>query len=438
MKKATGDRTILVLGAGIAGLAAADALTRAGHPVTVVDAAGRIGGTHRSRDIGPYTFDAGSIFYEDAARLFDLAPGLRDLCAPVARIQRRIGPDGTLLHYPIEPRDLMRWPAHRLAAATLGMAWSQATVRRDGTLDTACRARLGSRIYEGTGLRDYITRFHHLPPAQIDEEFFVHRMRFVADATRPGRIAGAALRALRRKPYRKGPRAPLRVRPRTGFDTLFAPVRAALEARGVTFALDEALTGIVRHGGGFDVVTDAATRRADVVVGALPLDTLHRAAFGTGSGLRSLDLMTLYVSAGWLDPGCGNVLFNFHRDGRWKRLTVYSRLYDPPPDGRENFAVEVTLPPSAAADPQAAFADLARHLAALGLAGDLKLEGHDVTPHCYPLYAPGHAADAAARITALAEFGIVPVGRQGRFEYLPTASGVIRRTTEELADAKLS
>mgnify|MGYP001953894327 CR=1 FL=1 len=54
---------IAVLGAGPAGLAAAHYLCELGKSVVVIDRANHCGGTHRSANIGPYTFDSGSIFF---------------------------------------------------------------------------------------------------------------------------------------------------------------------------------------------------------------------------------------------------------------------------------------------------------------------------------------------------------------------------------------
>ena len=428
------DAPIAVLGAGIAGLTAADRLSRAGRPVVVIDAADRIGGTHRSVEIGAYTFDVGSIFYEPGARLFDLAPGLDALCPTVRRVQRRVAPDGSLQHYPLEPRDLLRWPAAKRAGAVADLLRARVAVRRDGSLDTICRRRLGDAFYRGTGLRDYIARFNHVPPEEVDETFFFQRMGFIARSTELRALLRMGTRMLRRRAAPRPVRPPLHVRPRAGYDALFAPVRAALEARGVRFALGAAVERVERDAAGrFVVHTAAGPERAGAVIGAAPLDLMHRAALGTGAGLLSLDLMTLFVSAAELHPETGNVLFNFHPDGRWKRATIYSRLYPDPAVERAFFAVEVTVPPGAAPDPEAAFADASAQFEALGLARDLRLEGHALVPGAYPLYLRGQAEAAVAARARVRGAGILPVGRQGGFEYLPTAGGVIRRVDEELA-----
>jgi protoporphyrinogen oxidase len=428
---------VIVLGAGIAGLAAADTLSLAGYTVTVIDQSAQCGGIHRSRQIGPYTFDVGSIFYEDAARLFNLAPGLKELTLTVRRVQRRISPTGQLLHYPIEPRDLLRWPRGVLVRALWDMLRFRLLTRTDGTLESVCLKRLGPTIFDMTGLKNYITRFHHLPPSELDQEFFFRRMGFIEKATRTSAMLQAVWRILRRKTSHRGPPAPLRIRPAEGYSMLFDMVKARLEAQGVRFVLSQPLTAIERNPAGLTVTTPGEIHLADMVVATIPIDTLYRAMFAQPAGLRSLNLLTLFVSASHLDAAAGNVLFNFHGQGRWKRITVYSRLYPDPAMPREFFAAEVTLPPNWNPDPEAAFSDLRDHLEHLGIATDLILEGHEVVENSYPLYLPGYDTILSQRIEALQDQGIVLAGRQGRFEYLPTSSGVIRRVAEELAATTL-
>ncbi|SFF86733.1 Protoporphyrinogen oxidase [Novosphingobium sp. CF614] len=434
---------VVVLGGGIAGLAAADRLSQAGWRVRIVEKDRRCGGVHRARQIGPYTFGVGSIFYEENARLFDLAPGLRNLCPTVMRVQRRIAPDGAILHYPLEPREFLRQSPLRLARSVVDLAWSRLWVRRDGTLDAIARQRLGGSFFESTGLASYISRFHHVSPREIDEVFFFRRMAYVERFTRIGALARSAARSLlSRAPVNQRTRRPLRVRPREGFEPIFERIERRLAASGVEFSLGDALLSLRREGGLFHLRTASGSCFAEAVVSTIPLDSLHQAMFGVGSGLVSLDMTTLFVSAAHLDRRLGNVLFNFHPRGQWKRATIYSRIY---PDAagrdggfdREFLAVETTIPPGGSHDPQRIFEDFRKHMTVLGLARDLTLEGHERVENCYPLYTPGSGAILEQALHRISRSGIILAGRQGRFEYLPTSSGVILRVMQELDAAGL-
>lgn len=426
---------VLVLGGGIAGMTAALKLAEAGYKVTLVERSQRLGGTHRSREIGAYTFDVGSIFYEDRAQLFDLAEGLRDLCPPVRRIQRRIAPEGQVVHYPIEPRDLMRWSTSQKLRALVSLVWFRLAGQRDGTLLAVCNKYLGSVFFQGTGLRNYIERFNHTASSSIDEMFFFKRMGFVAQFTKPRMLLRAVSRALLRKSVQRTSPTPLRVRPVTGFDSLFQIIRKRLEARGVDCVFEADLQRLTKDGMGYEVVTSAGAFRAATVVSALPLEVLHQAMFATPSGLPSLNLLTLFVSAQDLDEATGTVLFNFHKKGRWKRLTVYSRIYPERFEGRHFFSVEVTFRDPAGSDPEAAFADFSTHFQDLNLASGLRLEGHEIIEGAYPFYAHGFEEKRKEILARVAQSGIVLVGRQGRYEYLPTASGMIKRVNEVLAES---
>ena len=76
----------------------------------------------------------------------------------------------------------------------------------------------------------------------------------------------------------------------------------------------------------------------------------------------------------------------------------------------------------AAADVEGAERDFRQHLRANGLFdGDLCLEGSHTLPHAYPIYTGGAGERAAAIIAALREWGIESFGRQGAFQYQPTA-----------------
>ncbi|MEP5620956.1 MAG: hypothetical protein ABJP82_00075, partial [Hyphomicrobiales bacterium] len=79
-----------------------------------------------------------------------------------------------------------------------------------------------------------------------------------------------------------------------------------------------------------------------------------------------------------------------------------------------------------------AFEDVRRHLEELGVASGLKLEGHDIVEAAYPVYLLGFEANLKSRLAEISALGIISTGRQGRFEYLPTADGVIKRVAKEL------
>lgn len=436
--RAGAEHDVIILGGGIAGLAAASRLQRAGHQVTIIERSERCGGAHKSINIGPYTFDIGSIFYDAQGELFTLADGLLEQCPQVMRRQRRIAPEGDVLHYPIEPREILRTKPWRVPLGVASMAWGRAFTRLDGSLDKISRQRLGSVFFRDTGLEAYITRFHHTAPSAIDEQFFMHRMGFIEKATRLKAMLRAGARSIfSKKTVNSHVRRPLYIRPQAGFDALFDPIRKRLEQAGVQFRFNETLQKIERDGAGFRLHTSAGTVRTRTLISTIPLAATYEALFDEPTGLISLDMTTLFVSAAKLHEHTGNVLFNFHGSGLWKRATIYSRLYPDAETDRAFMAVEVTIPDGGTHDPKAAFADLKAHWAALGIAEDLQLEGSHHMDDCYPLYAKGSDALLHKALQRVTDAAVISLGRQGRFEYLPTSTGVIRRVAEELERASI-
>lgn len=433
------DADTIVLGAGVAGLTAAKTLSDAGHRVIVVDKAEVPGGAHRSRNIGGYTFDVGSIFFESRSPLFDLFPDLRAECPEVRRRQQRITPAGTLAHYPFEAAEILGWSWRARLAIARELSLRAFRRRVPETVDELCRARLGKTIYTASGLEAYITRFHQEPPSAIGTEFFFRRMGFVGRGAGLGGILSEARRMVLGQTARKGPPLPLRVRPVQGFDRFYAVVARQLRAQGVAFMLDGEITRVGRTDMGFEVIAGGIRLTAARIVSAIPIVELHRLVFGAALALESLDLLTLFVSCPKGSPVSGNVLFNFHGSGRWKRLTRYSEIYtDHPGAGlrrdRDFFSVEITLPHGTAPEPEVAFADFVGHVSGLNLfPPELSLEGFEVVEDAYPIYRPGASAVVAAALDRLTRFGIISVGRQGRFEYLPVSSLVIHQTRRELA-----
>jgi monoamine oxidase len=82
---------ILIVGAGVTGLAAAAALRRSGHKVTLLEAAPRIGGRAHTTLIGAHAFDHGATWLHDADRnpLATLAAKLGETLLDADAVRRR-------------------------------------------------------------------------------------------------------------------------------------------------------------------------------------------------------------------------------------------------------------------------------------------------------------------------------------------------------------
>lgn len=173
--------------------------------------------------------------------------------------------------------------------------------------------------------------------------------------------------------------------------------------------------------GVFFLGTDRGRASTKRVVSTIPLERIQSlCGMPTNERLMTVTLMTLFFSFAGDRGFTDSILYNFSHAGSWKRLTVYSDFYGKA-DGREYFAVEVNAD-LVFGSVEAAEQDFRRHVSENGLfAGDLRLEGRHTVSNAYPVYAEGADEQAANIISALRALGIESFGRQGGFDYQPTA-----------------
>jgi hypothetical protein len=130
-----------------------------------------------------------------------------------------------------------------------------------------------------------------------------------------------------------------------------------------------------------------------------------------------------------------SVLYNFSHEGSWKRLTVYSDFYGRE-GGREFFAVEVNSDHVSGSVAKAE-QDFRDHVASNKLfVGDLRLEGSNYVTNAYPIYTENADVKASRIIAALRTLGVESIGRQGGFDYQPTARHTTQQAEVALRDSR--
>ena len=97
---------VIVLGAGITGLVSASVLLDQGcKRVIVVDEYPHIGGNHIDWSVNGYTFDIGSLIFQDDSPLLKHFPELLEHYVPVSPRWARLTPQGIVTAYPISVKD---------------------------------------------------------------------------------------------------------------------------------------------------------------------------------------------------------------------------------------------------------------------------------------------------------------------------------------------
>ena len=411
---------VIVLGAGISGLVSASILLGQGHQrILVVDEYDHIGGNHIDRTHGPYTFDIGSLIFQDDSPLLRHFPELLAHYVPISPSWSRLNPQGMVTDYPFSVQDDLLAAGPLECARILGSAIRSRTRRRP--LRHAAdfgRHWIGPRLMQRSGLESYMERFFGLPADQVDLTFAEQRMGWISDHASVRHFGQRLLSLARPKPPGR-PKNRQLVRPQEGFDFLYRPATDRLEAAGVTFRLGSRLQRLTRTAKGFGLATDDQTVEARRVVSTIPLDrALDVCGVQRDRALPTVTLVSLFYSFSGRRGFDSSILYNFSHQGAWKRLTVYSDFYGPA-EGREYFAVEVIGERVGCLVEQAA-EDFRSHTTRNGLLrGDLRLEGNHILTQAYPVYTDGAgdrarelsrrcATSASSRLAGKADFSTSP------------------------------
>jgi protoporphyrinogen oxidase len=408
---------VLVLGAGISGLVSASVLVKQGAKnVVVVDEYAHVGGNHIDCRIGEYTFDIGSFIFQDDSPLLEHFPEIRPLYIPIVPRWGRLNPQGVVTQYPISIKDdlIAAGPVEWLRMIS-SILFARIFCRRLTNAKDFAQYWMGARLFYRSGLRNYMSRFYGIAAEKIDIEFAEKRMFWIREHAMVRNLIRRVL-----KPPAKTVANIQLARPREGFACLYQSLVRRLEKSGVTFLLGEKMQSLQKDGDVFFLQTGSRRVAASRVVSTIPLDRIQK-LYGMTSDerLMTVTLISLFFSFSGDRGFDQSILYNFSHTGAWKRLTVFSDFYGKF-DGREYFTVEANSDVSGSVD--AIERDFRRHVSENGLfGGDLKLEGSHIVANAYPVYT-GKADEYAANIiAALRTQGIESIGRQGAFDYQPTA-----------------
>jgi hypothetical protein len=408
----------IVLGAGISGLVSASVLLDQGcKRVIVVDEYPHIGGNHIDWSKNGYTFDIGSIIFQDDSPLLKHFPELLEHYVPISPNWARLTPQGIVTAYPISVKDdiLAAGPLEILKILA-SVVYARAFRRNMHNAKEFAQYWIGDRLLRRSGLDSYMTRFYGVSSDQIDIELARKRMLWISEHS--------SLRSVLARIAKPNPPPPTNcqlARPREGFAKLYSVAAAKLEERGADIVTGVKLRGLEKLGGDFRLVLDDRTILAKRVVSTIPISRVGALCnLPPSEKLETITLLTLYFSFSGERGFTAAILYNFSHTGAWKRLTVYSDFYGRH-DDREYFAVEV-ISNHINGSVVDAEADFRRHVAANGLfRGDLRLEGSQFLENAYPIYRGRADVKAAKAIEVLKSFGIESFGRQGGFNYQPTA-----------------
>lgn len=420
----------IVLGAGISGLVSASVLLRQGYrKILVVDEFERLGGNHIDCAIGPYTFDIGSLIFQDDSPLLKHFPEMLSSYIPVEPSWGKLNPSGRVTRYPLSIKDDIVRSGLRGCAAIFGsLLYARLFHSRIDNARDFARYWVGEVLLRRSGLENYMERFFGIKAERVDLDFAQKRMMWIKEHAS---LRGAACRARPRRQV--APTNRQLVRPREGFQALYELAAERLRLEGVDIRLGERPSTLRRSGEHFDLSLRSGIARSRRLISTIPIDrALSLCGLDLDLKLESVTLLSLFFSFEGRRGFDQAILYNFSYQGAWKRLTMYSDFYGAA-DSREYFGVEV-IASQVGGDVAAAEADFRRVVAANGLfQGDLILEGSRTVPCAYPIYTDQAERRVTAALSAMRAFGVESFGRQGGFDYQPTARVSTIVTETELA-----
>lgn len=279
MSAAKGD--VVVLGGGVAGLAAGYYLARAGRPVTVVERAPVVGGLCGSFRSHGFTLDHGP------HKLYSVVPGILDEIRRILgdaliehKKKNRIRLLGRYMDYPLTLGNLLPLLGP-LRAAGLGLGYASAMA--GGLL-----GRREAASYEEYILQRFGRGVYELVFAPLARKVWGDPKLLSADLARARIPSGGAteliLRLLKLKPNTEDVDAPFFYYPRGGFgvwpETLAAGVRAA-GGRILTGATPLAAERDGSRIRALSVATEAGPQRlpCETLVSSIPIPSLARLLF---------------------------------------------------------------------------------------------------------------------------------------------------------------
>ena len=214
---------------------------------------------------------------------------------------------------------------------------------------------------------------------------------------------------------------------------MYGTAVAELRKRNVDFRLGAHVKRIKKEETHFEIHTGDDIIKTKAIVNTIPIKQVCALfEIDAGTELECVDLLTLFVSFDGIRGFDGCILYNWGSAGRWKRLTVHSMYYGER-QGRQYASVEVPLFRTPSISVEQLFEDFSASARAYDIfRGGMHYEGHSYVKNAYPAYTLGASAEAAKAIAAINRLGVQSVGRQGRFDYLPTGAAVAKQVENNL------
>ncbi len=421
--------TVVVLGAGLAGLSAADVLCRRGVRCVVLEKQGQIGGLAATRRCGGFRFDYGPHrFHTSNDGILQRVTGL--LGGDLLRLERmsRIRLLDRYFVYPLSLPDVLRRMPPASGAAMLG-SYALARIRSalrgpdDASFETWVVDRFGRRLYD-IYFGPYTEKLWGMPPSSMSSDWASQRISvpslagLVRATLAPG---GREIRSL----------VSLFHYPRGGIGRIADALAGRITGGGGTVITDSPPESVeASPRGGFTVRTSSGTLEAAGVINTIPLpefagllgpalpDGIREAA----AGLRFRAVVFVTLKLVGRPAARDHWIYTPEPRYGFNRLSIPENFDPTASDEGGQVVFEFTCDENDALWHGGTGLEAAcvEGGARLGLFERDEVMGSTVArqAHAYPVYALGYDRRSAAVLDAVERIpGIVTCGRQGLFRY---------------------
>jgi len=428
--------TVVVIGAGPAGLTAAYQLGKKGHRCTVLEADSVVGGISRTVERDGWRFDIGG------HRFFTKVPAVEDLWHEILPDEdfllrprmSRIFYNKRFFDYPLKPLNALQNLGLLEAARCIGSyAWARVRPPRDqSTFEGWTAARFGYRLYR-IFFKTYTEKVWGVPATEIQADWAAQRIKNLS-------LVSAVTNALLPKRNQKEITSLIEEfqYPKLGPGMMWERCRERVEAQGSTVVLESPVVRIHHEGGravavSADAGADVARHDATHVVSSMPISTLIQImdppppepVLRAAGGLGYRDFLTIALVVPEAEGFPDNWIYVHDPDVKLGRIQNFGS-WSPHlvKEGRtclglEYFVFEGDELWTMADEDLVALGT--RELALLGLVDASKVEAGYVVrmPKAYPMYDDTYKANVATLRAWLADSvpNVYPVGRNGMHKY---------------------
>lgn len=422
--------TAVVLGAGLAGLSAADILSSRGVTVVVLEKSSFTGGLAATHREGGFHFDYGPHRFHTTNKA--ILERVRDLVGgDLLELDRlsRIRLLDRYFVYPLSLGDVLsRMPLHRGAAMMASYAAARLRVASGGARDDSFESwvvnRFGKSLYD-IYFGPYTAKLWGIDPDRLSPDWASQRI------TVPG-LGGLVRETLLPRREKVRSLVSLFHYPRGGIGRIAEALAGRIVSAGGTILTGIEPESISRSGTGYSIGTRGGSIEASGIVSTIPVteyatllgDMLPGAVLEASRSLRFRAIVFQVLRVARRPDARDHWIYTPESRYGFNRLSVPEN-FDP---GVSESGAQVVFEYTCDSEPGDPVWSGSRGLAEecgsggvrLGLFQPGEVLGSTVArqPHAYPVYTHGYAGVSGALLDALSNVpGSVTCGRQGLFRY---------------------